>query len=130
MNRKIELGFGDIKIEVTEGYLALKNVDEELLVRFDLNDDKKTCKATFTPAFEEAYEFKKVRPYELSITDNLGRRIYFNKKNVIERAEASDLPDFLKKYVRYLIRENFNEMEEGNYPTGFFLNELLGVDDD
>lgn len=128
MNRRVELGLGDVKIEATDKYLDLKNVlpngDEKVLIRFDLNDDGKTCRTTFTRAFDEVYG-KRTRPYELSITDGLNRKIHFSKNGVIAKTKASDLPDFLKKYIEFLIENNFIEMEEDGYPTGFCMDFLI-----
>lgn len=133
MNRRVELELGNVKIEATDKYLDLKNVlpsgDEELLARFELNDDGKTCRPTFTRAFDEVYE-KRTRPYELSITDGLNRKINFSKNGVIAKMKASDLPDFLKKYIEFLIENNFIEMEEDGYPTGFCMDFLIDEQDE
>lgn len=133
MNRRVELGLGNIKIEATDKYLDLKNVlsdgDEKVLIRFDLNDDGKTCRTTFSRAFDEVYG-EKTRPYELSITDHLERMVYFNKNSAIAKIEASNLPDFLKKYVKFLVENNFVEMEEDGYPAGFCLDFLIEEQDE
>ena len=112
MNRKIELGLGDIKIEADDRHIYIIKTAEgtpgKILLMYNLNDDNKTCTQNVLPAFEEE---NKLLPFTIIMTDDVGNKYKYTKNTLLPIIDRLDLSKLLKKYFKKLVIEDFDCLE-------------------
>lgn len=112
MNRKIELGLGDIRIEADDRHIYIIKTAEgtpgKILLMYNLNDDNKTCTQNVLPAFEEE---NKSSPFTIIMTDDVGNKYKYTKNTLFPIIDRLDLSKPLKKYFKKLVIEDFDYLE-------------------
>ncbi len=112
MNRKIELGLGDIRIEADDRHIYIIKTAEgtpgKILLMYNLNDDNKTCTQNVLPAFEEE---NKLSPFTIIMTDVVGNKYKYTKNILLPIIDNLDLSKPLKNYFKKLVVEDFGYLE-------------------
>ena len=115
MTRRIEAGIGDIKVELGERYIDIIKVSDgesHVMIRYNLNDDGKTCTRTITPYFIDEDTNGERETRKITITNDVGKKMFYSKDDLLHIADSLNTEPHLKRYFKTLIIDDFDSLEE------------------